>query len=105
VTDFLAREPAVSGVSPDIVLVVSELVTNAMRHGDGDIVALGSFGADEVRVAITDSGEALPVVLPTTTGQIGGLGLHVVGQVADAWGVAPFPGGKTVWATFRLGPA
>ena len=29
--------------------------------------------------------------------RIGGVGLRIVEEVAASWGVAPFPGGKTVW--------
>jgi hypothetical protein len=31
--------------------------------------------------------------------RVGGVGLLVVERVSTAWGVAPFPGGKTVWAS------
>jgi anti-sigma regulatory factor (Ser/Thr protein kinase) len=103
-TNFLAHHDVRSSISADASLILSELVTNALRHGGGDIVTLGSVNDDEVRVSVIDSGDDLPDVVPALPGRIGGLGLHVVGQVADTWGVAPFPGGKTVWATLRLRP-
>ena len=59
---------------------------------------------EEIRMSVTDAGDELPDILPTFPGRIGGLGLHVVGSVADHWGVAPFPGGKTVWATLHRRP-
>ena len=99
---FLADHHVTSTVSADACLVLSELVTNALRHGLGDIVTLGSVDDAEVRVSVTDSGDELPDLLPTSPDRIGGLGLHVVGRVADNWGVASFPGGKTVWATLSL---
>jgi hypothetical protein len=68
----------------------------------GDIVTLGSLADDEVRVSVIDAGDELPDLVPTTPDRIGGLGLRLVGQVADDWGVAAFPGGKSVWATLRL---
>ncbi len=98
---FLAPHSMEPNVSADATLVLSELVTNALRYGVGDIVTLGSLDEHAVRVAVTDSGDELPEVQPIESGRIGGLGLHVVTRVADTWGVAPFPGGKTVWASLR----
>jgi hypothetical protein len=44
-------------------------------------------------------------LLPPDPARIGGLGLVVVDGVSAEWGVAPFPGGKTVWALLaRPGP-
>ena len=67
-------------------------------------MTLGSLADDAVRVSVTDSGDQLPTMLPLEPGRIGGLGLHVVGRVAETWGVASFPGGKTVWATLNRNP-
>jgi len=55
-------------------------------------------------MSVTDAGDELPGVLAPSPGRIGGLGLQVVGSVADDWGVASFPGGKTVWATLHRRP-
>jgi anti-sigma regulatory factor (Ser/Thr protein kinase) len=101
---FLDQHAVSSSVSADAALVLSELVTNALRHGLGDIMTLGSLSDEEIRMSVTDAGDELPDVLPSSPGRIGGLGLHVVGSVADNWGVASFPGGKTVWATLQRRP-
>jgi anti-sigma regulatory factor (Ser/Thr protein kinase) len=96
---FLAAHQVKSSVTADATLVLSELVTNALRHGMGEVATVGSLDDDQVRVSVIDCGDELPKVAPAEPGRIGGLGLHVIGRVADEWGVAPFPGGKTVWAT------
>jgi anti-sigma regulatory factor (Ser/Thr protein kinase) len=102
---FLSTQAVPSTAVADAALVLSELVTNALRHGLGQIVTFGSVDHDEIRLSVTDSGDELPDLQPVERDRIGGLGLHVVGQVADEWGVAPFPGGKTVWATLHMRPA
>jgi anti-sigma regulatory factor (Ser/Thr protein kinase) len=80
-TQFLDGHHVRSTISADASLILSELVTNALRHGMGDIVTLGSLDGDQVRVSVIDSGDDLPPVVPASPGRVGGLGLHVVGRV------------------------
>jgi len=76
------------------VLLVSELVTNAVVHGDGPIeltIAVDDRGA---RFAVTDEGGGTPAVRDDP-GADGGWGLRLVAQLARRWGVAD---GRThVW--------
>ena len=84
----------------DARLVISELVTNALRHGLGEVVLRCSIGADgALDVSVTDSGEERPTMLPPDPKRIGGIGLRVVDSLSTKWGISPFPGGKTVWAS------
>jgi anti-sigma regulatory factor (Ser/Thr protein kinase) len=98
-TSFLQDSESSVAATDVAVLVMSELVTNAVRHGDGDIVTRVALVAGEVRIAVTDSGAALPELLPADPHRVGGVGLLIVDRLADRWGVDRFPGGKTVWAT------
>ena len=99
---FLTERAIDDAVRDDAQLVVSELVTNALMHGDGALVLRASITGAAVQVSVTDSGDELPEVLPLDPTRIGGLGLIVVDRIASDWGVAPFPGGKTVWAALSL---
>jgi anti-sigma regulatory factor (Ser/Thr protein kinase) len=72
----------------DVVLVVSELVTNAVRHGRGDIELQIDFDGARVRGNVRDEGKGFAENARTqAAGQVGGNGLHIVEQVASGWGV------------------
>jgi anti-sigma regulatory factor (Ser/Thr protein kinase) len=85
----------------DVRLLATELVTNAIQHG-------GVSSREEVTVDVSATDGFLSVVVgqPTSAEQAvtptgrrpdeGGLGLHLVDRLADAWGVVPgIPG--SVW--------
>ena len=54
-----------------------------------------------MQLSVTDSGDGRPTMQPIDPERIGGLGLRIVAELTAAWGVAAFPGGKTVWATLQ----
>ena len=86
----------------DIVLVVSELVTNALLHGHGTPVVRLLDGGRHVRVEVCDDSPLLPVshrVTPTS-----GLGLRVVEQLSSAWGASRRGRGKVVWCELTVAP-
>jgi signal transduction histidine kinase len=85
-------------LAEDAMIVVSELATNAVRHaGSGLAVTLSSTPVG-VRITVTDSSGQLPAVHRAAPAEGGGRGPHLVDQLANRWGVAPGPAGKTVWA-------
>ncbi|HEY8979734.1 MAG TPA: SpoIIE family protein phosphatase [Streptomyces sp.] len=86
------------------LLAVSELVTNALVHTDGqvrlDITLLGP----RLRLTVTDTSPRTPVK-PTSLGweATGGRGILLVEAVSERWGSVPVSGGKQVWCEMRVG--
>jgi two-component sensor histidine kinase len=78
------------------VLLISELVTNAVLHGGGEIRLLIDADSSRraARFAVSDEGGGSPVVRDDP-GADGGWGLRLVGQLAARWGV--LEGRTQVW--------
>ncbi|WP_338894524.1 SpoIIE family protein phosphatase [Streptomyces sp. TG1A-60] len=87
-----------------VLLVVSELVTNALVHTDGQVRLDLTLLADRLRVAVADSSPRTPIK-PTSIGweATGGRGILLVESTASSWGTLPVSGGKQVWAEIPVG--
>ncbi|MFB9424323.1 ATP-binding protein [Nonomuraea rubra] len=98
------RECGYQGRHEDVLLVVSELVTNALVHGDGPPALRVRAGASRVRIEVGDTGVALPET--REPGPLSGWGLHVVRLLSTGWGISPGESGKVVWCELaaRLAP-
>jgi anti-sigma regulatory factor (Ser/Thr protein kinase) len=81
----------------DAALMVSELLTNALVHGIGEISLGIDADGDTVRVEVSDEGSVRVEPSPTP-GAHGGWGLRIIDELADEWGV--LAGSTKVW--FRL---
>jgi DNA-binding NarL/FixJ family response regulator len=82
----------------DVVnILVSELVTNAVKHAlsDADVAVLLTPSA--IRIEVSDGGSAMPNAKALIQEGTRGRGLAIVDAMASAWGVVPRPQGKTVW--------
>ncbi|MEV8593688.1 ATP-binding protein [Streptomyces sp. NPDC052012] len=85
-----------------VLLVVSELVTNADRHSNGPYI-LELEGTDtSLTVAVYDSSAALPRVFPRDPERIGRHGLEIVRALAQDLRVERVPVGKCVRAVLSL---
>ena len=89
-------------VLDDIVLMVSELVTNAMQHALSEITMVLQAHDGVVRVEVIDRSAAVPALLGVGSPARSGRGMQVVDRLADAWGVLPRHSGKAVW--FEVSP-
>ena len=96
-----------SGLVPDdragVEVVVSELVTNAVRHGCPPIVLEVSADEHALRIAVSDGSSGVPAIpARPDVGHEGGRGLSITSQFAADWGVEWLHVGKCVWAAFGL---
>ncbi|MFB7779239.1 ATP-binding protein [Streptomyces bauhiniae] len=85
----------------DVLLVVSELVTNACLHADGPDELVLSCDRKVIRLEVTDRGAGQPAPrTPHQAGRPGGHGMFIVQRLSLDWGVVRTPdeSGKTVWA-------
>ncbi|MEU6977615.1 MULTISPECIES: ATP-binding protein [unclassified Streptomyces] len=108
--DFLAAAPAVRHrpVTEDRIdlatLVVSELVTNAVRHTSGPCRLLLELRQDAVEISVFDRATAAPVPRGHDPRRIGQHGLEIVVAVCETVSVEPDPDGKRVRARLSLLP-
>jgi anti-sigma regulatory factor (Ser/Thr protein kinase) len=83
-------------------VIVSELVSNAFRHGEGRIELTVESDADGVWASVTDEGTGT-IASPQPRPDRGGWGLHFVERLADQWGVADDD--SRVWFRVGVNPA
>jgi anti-sigma regulatory factor (Ser/Thr protein kinase) len=94
--------------APDVALIVSELVTNSVLHanvGAGGTLTVELIRLDDrVRINVIDPGSPLePRLLPPDPERLGGIGLRVVDELSEAWGVARNGiAGTRVWCDVLL---
>jgi anti-sigma regulatory factor (Ser/Thr protein kinase) len=98
----LETTPAVVDVA---LVLVSELVTNAVIHGrSSPRLHVETADSGALYVGVGDDNSRYPVVLDEDEDAISGRGLRLLEALASRWGVCPDPPGKVVW--FELdGPA
>ncbi|HEY1698793.1 MAG TPA: ATP-binding protein [Trebonia sp.] len=112
----LTKELAAAGVaeSPacDAILVLSELVSNALRHATplpgslagGEVRVTWELGSGGLRLEVSDGGgETVPRIHEPTGSALGGRGLGIVDRLCLRWGVRRDAGASTVWAELPAG--
>jgi anti-sigma regulatory factor (Ser/Thr protein kinase) len=83
-----------------IRLVVSELATNALVHGQTSFVVTLSREDDAVLVTVRDDSGSAPIRGPAQVVQAGRRELGILNVLSLDWGVSIDEGSKTVWASF-----
>lgn len=111
-TGELADAGVYEATACDAGLVLSELISNALRHATplpGYLVRVSwELNGDSVEVAVSDGGgPTVPMVNKPAANEIGGRGLGIVNKLSLRWGVHARPDGAetTVWALVSLSAA
>ncbi|SDE19196.1 Anti-sigma regulatory factor (Ser/Thr protein kinase) [Streptomyces prasinopilosus] len=87
----------------DAVLLVSELVGNAVRHTGARAFGLRLLRRPRwIRVEVRDPSRSLPCLMPVHELDVSGRGLFLVDTLAGRWGVDLLPRGKTTWFALRV---
>ncbi|MCR3749151.1 Anti-sigma regulatory factor (Ser/Thr protein kinase) [Lentzea californiensis] len=83
----------------DVLLVCTELASNAYEHAEGPRAVRVQRHTDFVRVEVDDHTPAeLPRLGQSRLGDTRGRGLVLIAQLSRCWGTQDFTGGKTIWA-------
>ncbi|MFI6288250.1 ATP-binding protein [Streptomyces sp. NPDC051018] len=100
----VVRQWALSAqIAENAVLLVSELVGNAVRHTGARVFGLRMTRRPGwIRVEVRDPSRGLPCLLPVQPMDISGRGLFLVDKLSDRWGVDLLPRGKTTWFEMRV---
>lgn len=93
------------GLVETTVLVISELVTNAILHGGRGAVLTLTADSARMRGEVRDGSASEPVMRSYSETATTGRGMVIVDALAAAWGSFPVDGGKVVWFELETGQA
>ncbi len=92
-------------LTPIAELIVSELVTNVVRHSGSDMEVTVAVGQSYLHLYVRDRTKRLPALSSFDSMRAEhSRGLKLVDRLASGWGTTITPYGKAVWATVRLKP-
>lgn len=86
----------------DVLLATSELVTNAFEHGERPQRLELEYDDGRLTLRVHDTGAMLPELRAPSPAEARSRGLVLVQALSVDWGFERCPGGKYVWAVFRI---
>jgi anti-sigma regulatory factor (Ser/Thr protein kinase) len=101
---LLASWRMAEAATKDVQLLASEVVGNAIRHGQSPVTLIARYDGKRVRVEVGDGSPELPALKHPSAFDEGGRGMLLVEAIARNWGVLATVGGKRVWFEVELGP-
>lgn len=105
----LARRGIADEVIGDASLVLSEIISNALKHArplsSGQIRVAWDLSSTSLELQVSDGGgPTRPYLQTPTLSSLGGRGLGIVATLCSEWGVRQDVDGTTVWATLAAMP-
>jgi serine phosphatase RsbU (regulator of sigma subunit) len=100
---MLPRGTAPADQQETAQLLLTELVSNAVRHSDESFVVAVRISDRRLRVDVVDTSERMPVMRRPEAAATEGRGLRLVDVLSSAWGVDLVERGKAVWFELNLG--
>jgi anti-sigma regulatory factor (Ser/Thr protein kinase) len=86
------------GLDDTVQLLVTELVSNGVRHARTPLELVLKFDGSRLRISLADGDPRLPVAAERQELTVGGFGLALIGSLSTNWGTdLDAPRGKTVW--------
>lgn len=98
VRDVAASWGLPEDLTDDAQLVVTELVSNGIDHGEGPITLTVSRRAGGMLVEVHDESSKEPLLRPVDPSSARGRGMQLVQALSARWGITPGARGKVVWA-------
>lgn len=86
-----------ASIADNAILMISELVTNAILHGGEGAILTLTVDDLKVRAEVRDSSPAMPVVRGYSATATTGRGMVIVDALSASWGTYAVDGGKVVW--------
>lgn len=94
-----ARDTGLGDLTDELLLIVSELVTNAVRYGAPPVRVSITADSRSVTVGVVDASGVLPVARAADADAESGRGLLLLSLLSAEHGVRPQPPGKVVWVS------
>lgn len=91
------RQSGMGFLCDTVALLVSEVATNALVHGTGDVQVRVITEDSMLRVEVSDDSPTMPTPRTADPMEEGGRGLALVASLASDWGVHRAGVGKVVW--------
>jgi hypothetical protein len=88
-----------------ILLLVTELISNGVRHAKTTLTLVMSFDGERLRLGVSDRDDHLPEAEPEPARAHHGWGLRLVEMLSTDWGTCVDDGGKTVWCDVSVAAA